>query len=83
MSEVLVSTDWVAQHAHDATADLERYLRGTEYDQISWLTYRPFQVAYDRVNNKYNYSNLKSTNPTTVDILQSVWRVSLGLMYDF
>jgi hypothetical protein len=40
-------------------------------------------LDYDRANNKYNYSNLKSTNPTTVDILQSVWRVSLGLMYDF
>jgi outer membrane receptor for ferrienterochelin and colicin len=40
-------------------------------------------LDYDRVNNKYNYSNIKSTNPTTVDILQSVWRVSLGLMYDF
>jgi hypothetical protein len=40
-------------------------------------------VTYDRVNNKYVYANLRSTNPTRVDILQSVWRVSLGLMYDF
>ncbi|HEX2691744.1 MAG TPA: hypothetical protein VHN14_34275, partial [Kofleriaceae bacterium] len=40
-------------------------------------------LDYDRVNNKYVYSNLKSYNATRVDILQSVWRVSLGLMYDF
>jgi hypothetical protein len=41
-------------------------------------------LSYDRVNNKYIYSNLASSyNPTRVDVLQSVWRVSLGLMYDF
>jgi hypothetical protein len=40
-------------------------------------------LDYDRASNKYVYSNLRSTNPTTVDVLQSVWRVSLGLMYDF
>jgi hypothetical protein len=28
-------------------AALERYLRGTEHDQVSWLTYHPFQVDYD------------------------------------
>jgi hypothetical protein len=31
-------------------ADLTRYLRGTEYDQISWLTYHPFQVDYDHTD---------------------------------
>ncbi|HEX7843632.1 MAG TPA: TonB-dependent receptor [Kofleriaceae bacterium] len=35
----------------------------------------------------YTYSSLRSPNPTTgpstVDLLLSVWRVSLGLMYDF
>ncbi|HET7503366.1 MAG TPA: TonB-dependent receptor [Kofleriaceae bacterium] len=40
-------------------------------------------LDYDRANNKYIYSNVKSPNATTVDVLQSVWRVSLGLMYDF
>jgi hypothetical protein len=40
-------------------------------------------ITYDRVNNKYVYSNLRSTHATRVDVLQSVWRVSLGLMYDF
>jgi hypothetical protein len=29
------------------TADLDRYLRGTEHDDVSGLTYHPFQVDYD------------------------------------
>ena len=29
------------------TADLDRYLRGTEHDDISGLNYHPFQVDYD------------------------------------
>jgi hypothetical protein len=29
------------------TADLDRYLRGTEHDDISGLSYHPFQVGYD------------------------------------
>jgi hypothetical protein len=28
-------------------ADVERYLRGTEHDDVSYLTYHPFQVDYD------------------------------------
>lgn len=40
-------------------------------------------LDYDRTNNRYQYSNIRSTNPTRVDVLQSVWRVSLGLQYDF
>jgi hypothetical protein len=28
-------------------ADLDRYLRGTGYDEVSGLTYHPFQVDYD------------------------------------
>jgi hypothetical protein len=28
-------------------SDLDRYLRGTEHDEVSGLSYRPFQVAYD------------------------------------
>ena len=32
------------------TADLNRYLRGTEHDDISGLNYHPFQVDYDHTN---------------------------------
>jgi hypothetical protein len=32
------------------TADLERYLRGTEHDDVSGLIYNPFQVSYDHTN---------------------------------
>jgi hypothetical protein len=31
-------------------ADLERYLRGTQHDDVSQLSYRPFQVSYDHVD---------------------------------
>ena len=31
-------------------ADLTRYLRGTEYDEVSALTYHPFQVDYDHAD---------------------------------
>jgi len=40
-------------------------------------------LDYDRTNNKYIYTTTRTTNPTRVDVLQSVWRVSLGLQYDF
>jgi hypothetical protein len=30
-------------------SDLDRYLRGTEHDEVSGLSYRPFQVAYEHV----------------------------------
>jgi outer membrane receptor for ferrienterochelin and colicin len=40
-------------------------------------------LDYDRVNNRYVYTTTRTTNPTRVDVLQSVWRVSLGLQYDF
>ena len=40
-------------------------------------------LDYDRTNNKYIYTSTRTTNPTRVDIFQSVWRVSLGLQYDF
>jgi hypothetical protein len=32
------------------TADLDRYLRGTEHDDVSGLTYHPFQVDYDHTS---------------------------------
>jgi hypothetical protein len=31
-------------------ADLERYLRGTEHDDVAGLTYHPFQVEYDHAD---------------------------------
>jgi len=41
-------------------------------------------VAVDRANgNGYVYSALRSANPTQVDLLNSVWKISIGLMYDF
>jgi hypothetical protein len=32
------------------TADLDRYLRGTQHDDISGLNYNPFQVDYDHTS---------------------------------
>lgn len=32
------------------TADLDRYLRGTKYDEVSGLTYHPFRVDYDHLD---------------------------------
>jgi hypothetical protein len=40
-------------------------------------------VAVDRNTGVYTYTNLRSSNPTRPDTLQSVWRVGVGLMYDF
>lgn len=45
-----------------------------------------YDVDYDRTNEAYVFSKpraFRPTNPTTVDITQSVWRLSVGLMYDF
>jgi hypothetical protein len=45
-----------------------------------------YDVDYDRVNEAYVFSQPRAprpVNPTVVDITQSVWRLSLGLMYDF
>lgn len=60
------------------------------FRQVQFPFYTPaVDVAVDRTtpNNAYVYSNLRSPNPTqgpqTADILLSVWRISLGVMYDF
>ena len=34
------------------TSDLDRYLRGTEHDDISGLNYHPFQVDYDHTSGR-------------------------------
>ena len=40
-------------------------------------------VNYDVATGKYVYSNLRQSSPERVDVLASVWRASLGLIYDF
>ncbi len=40
-------------------------------------------VSYDTATQKYIYSNLRKPSASVVDVFASVWRVSLGLMYDF
>jgi hypothetical protein len=55
---------------------------------ISFPYYVPaVNVSVDRATGVYTYSTLASPNPTTVpngaDLLQPLWRISLGLMYDF
>ncbi len=40
-------------------------------------------VARDPMTGKYIYSNLRAPDQSRVDLLASVWRMSLGLMYDF
>jgi hypothetical protein len=40
-------------------------------------------VSIDPSSGKYIYSNLRPANPTTVDLQSSLWRMSIGVMYDF
>ncbi|HSD88800.1 MAG TPA: TonB-dependent receptor [Kofleriaceae bacterium] len=40
-------------------------------------------VGIDTPTGKYVYSNLRNPNPDVVDVLASVWRVGIGVMYDF
>lgn len=40
-------------------------------------------VNYDAASGKYVYSNLRVLKPQQVNVLQSVWRMSVGLLYDF
>jgi outer membrane receptor for ferrienterochelin and colicin len=58
------------------------------FRQVPFPYYTPAaDVSVDRATGIYTYSSLRSPNPTagpsTIDLLLSVWRVSLGLMYDF
>lgn len=41
------------------------------------------EVSYDATTNKYIYQNLRAPFGNRVDVLASVWRMSLGVMYDF
>jgi hypothetical protein len=40
-------------------------------------------VARDPATGKYIYSNLRPSNQSRVDLLSSVWRMALGVVYDF
>jgi hypothetical protein len=54
------------------------------YSQVGFPYTTPaVDVAYDPATNKYVYSNLRYNKPQRVDVLQSVWRMSVGLLYDF
>jgi hypothetical protein len=58
------------------------------FRQVPFPYYTPaVDVSVDRTTGVYTYANVRSANPTTgpsnTDILLSVWRLSVGLMYDF
>lgn len=40
-------------------------------------------VSVDPATGRYVYSNLRTQNTNRVDVLASVWRMSVGLLYDF
>jgi hypothetical protein len=40
-------------------------------------------VSYDAASGKYVYQNLRLPYGNRIDVLASVWRMSLGFMYDF
>ncbi len=40
-------------------------------------------VAVDPATGKYIYSNLSSSNTYEIDPISSVWRLAIGLTYDF
>jgi hypothetical protein len=55
---------------------------------VSFPFYTPaVDVTVNKTNGTYTYTSLRPSNPTTIptgaDLLQPLWRVSLGLMYDF
>lgn len=54
------------------------------YSQIGFPFVVPaVEVQVDPATNKYIYSNLRTLNTSRVDVLASVWRMSVGLLYDF
>ena len=40
-------------------------------------------VSYDDVQHKYIYSNLRNPNQNVVSFADSIWKISVGLSYDF
>ncbi|HRC54476.1 MAG: TonB-dependent receptor [Myxococcales bacterium] len=54
------------------------------YTQVGFpFTVPAVDVNYNAAERKYVYSNLRTLKPQRVDVLQSVWRMSMGLIYDF
>lgn len=49
------------------TADLDRYLRGTEHDDVSGLTYHPFRVDYNHAGGRA---------PSRAPVDESFWSTS-------
>ncbi len=40
-------------------------------------------VSYDPTTERYVYSNLRTSNPQVLNLLASVWRIQVTLMYEF
>jgi outer membrane receptor for ferrienterochelin and colicin len=40
-------------------------------------------VSYDAASNRYIYSGLRTTAPDSVRLLDSVWKMQIGIAYDF
>jgi hypothetical protein len=40
-------------------------------------------VSYDAASNRYIYSKLRTTQPDSVRLLESVWKMQIGVSYDF
>jgi hypothetical protein len=54
------------------------------YSQVGFPFLVPaVDVGYDAATGKYLYSNLRVNHQSRLDVLASVWRMSLGLIYDF
>jgi carboxypeptidase family protein/TonB-dependent receptor-like protein len=58
------------------------------FRQTPFPYYAPaVDLGFDRASGAYTYTNPRSPNPTTgpsnTDVLLSVWRVGVGVMYDF
>ncbi|MDQ3234755.1 MAG: hypothetical protein M3Q07_23360, partial [Pseudobdellovibrionaceae bacterium] len=41
------------------------------------------EVSYDAASNRYIYSKLRTTQPDSIRLPESVWKLQVGLSYDF
>jgi hypothetical protein len=54
------------------------------YEQVGFpFTVPVVDVAYDAVEQKYVYSNLRTGDPERVNVLASVWKIQVGAVYEF
>lgn len=79
----------VAKHRAQIVLDIENVgnLVNHDWGRVTGATF-PYtapavDVTYDATTGRYVYSNLRSPNANRVDILASVWRASIGVIYDF